>query len=449
MPSFSIRKRCNVSDIATNKPAIIAATDNTPVGRLMPWIVVFTAALFFFFEFMQVNMFNALGPYLFRAYHLKDSVQLGHLSANYMYANVLLLFPAGVILDRVSIKRIIVFTMFLCITCTLAFSFTTQLWQGELCRFVTGLGGAFCLLSCVRLATRWFPPRQMALVAGLIVTFAMTGALIAQKPFTQFAADYGWRHTLLVDSLAGYVMLFLIMIIVKDYPAGKQRMFEAQQSQLQVFRSVMLALRNKQNWLAGIYASLINIPVFILGTWGGMYLHQVYHMSAGSAAGVTSMLFLGLILGSPLFGWISDKLSVRRMPMIVGALICLALVFAIMYWPHASYAALMTLFFLFGLAVSSQIISYAVVAEANPEPLIGAGEGVASFLIMAGGFLIPVFSRLLDIDWHHHFVQGVPYFSLKAYHLAFWLMPIGFIIALFAAIAMSETHCRSFSERNS
>lgn len=417
---------------------------------IQPWLVIFVASTFFFFEFMQVNMFNALDPYLFKAYHLHDSTQLGHLAANYMYANVLFLFPAGVILDRVSTKRVIALAMFCCVTFTLLFSMTTELWQGELCRFMTGIAGAFCLLSCVRLAARWFPPKKMAFVVGLIVTFAMIGAMIAQTPFTVMAQHFGWRKTLMFDGLFGFVMLAMIILFVRDYPKGDKRKVEKQQHELEelgVFKTIFMALRNMQNWLAGIYASLINLPVFLLGSWGMMYLHQVYGFTRKDASEITSIMFVGLIIGSPAFGAMSDFMRRRRLPMVIGAVLSLAAILPIMYVQNLSFMALSALFFLIGFAISSQIISFAVVAESNPESLTGASEGVASLLIMSGGCLIPVFADLLDLNWHHHFVHGLPVYSLHSYHVAFALMPVAFILSLLAVGAIKETYCRSLKER--
>ena len=438
-----------MSKVMTETAPLLPAT--SAWTRALPWIVVFVASTFFFFEFMQINMFNSLDPYLFKAYHLTDTTELGHLAANYNYANVLFLFPAGIILDRLSTRRVIIFAMVACVTCTLLFAFTQQLWQAEICRFVTGIGGAFCLLSCVRLASRWFPAKQMALVVGLIVTFAMLGAMIAQTPFTLLALDYGWRDTLIVDALAGYVMLALIIFVVRDYPRDDSGTIATQMHELTnlgIGTAIAGALSNKQNWLAGIYASLINLPVFLLGSWGIMYLHQVHALTREQCSVITSALFLGLIIGSPLFGWVSDRMQRRRPAMIFGAIVSLAAIIPIMFWSAANYYELMSLFFLLGVAISSQIIAYPVVAESNPEYLTASSEGVASVLIMSGGFLIPVFARILDLSWHHHFVNGLPVYSSRSFHAAFALMPLGFVLALFAACAIKETACRSYTERH-
>lgn len=420
--------------------------------RIQPSLVVFSASLFFFFEFLQMNMFNALDSSLYQAFHLTNSTELGQLSACFMYSMVLFLFPAGMLLDRFSTKKVIQLAMFSCIAFVFLFSFTRTLFQGEICRLMTGIGDAFCLLACVRLASRWFPPKHMALVVGLIVTFAMIGGMVAQTPLTELTKMVGWRTALRMDAAIGVLMWLLITVVVKDFPAGAKAFFQAQHDSLEklgFFHALSRTLSNVQNWLGGIYVSLVNLPLMLLGsTWGGFYLTQTQHLSTIDASWVTSMLFVGMIFGSPAVGWISDKLERRKIPMIVGAIASLAMILVIMYLPHLSLENLLILFFALGFAISSQIIGYPLVAESNPAILTGSAEGIASVLIMSGGFFIPVFPMLLNSHWNHIMKNGVPQYSLHDYHLAFLIMPVAFLIALIAAFAARETYCRAYEERN-
>lgn len=204
---------------------------------------------------------------------------------------------------------------------------------------------------------------------------------------------------------------------------------------------------NIQNWLAGLFVSLVNLPLMLLGsTWGGFYLTQTQHLSSIDASFVDSLLFFGMIIGSPVVGWISDKARQRKMPMIFGTIASLIIILAIMYLPNLSYDSLAILFFMLGFAISSQIIGYPLVAESNPSILTGTSEGLASVLIMSGGFLIPVFPMLLNLHWNHAMKNGIPQYALHNYHLAFLIMPIAFLIALIAAFLVKETRCRSFEE---
>jgi len=419
-------------------------------SRFQPWFVIFSASLFFFFEFMQINMFNALGPSLYHAFHLTDTTDLGTLSASYMYATVLFLFPAGMILDHFSTRRLLVVAMFACVTVTLFFSFTTALWQAEICRFVTGFGGAFCLLSCVRLASRWFPPKKMALVIGLVVTLAMIGGMFAQK-FTKLIELFGWRNTLRIDAVAGYIMLIVVALFVRDYPPGTELTFQRLHHSLEkigFWEAMRRVVTNAQNWLAGLYTSLINLPIFLLGsTWGSWYLAQTQHLSFSDASSVTSMLFVGMIIGSPTLGWLSDQVRRRKTPMVVGAIASIAVIFMIMYIPNLSWMNLMLLFFLLGFVISAQIISYPLIAESNLGVLTATAEGLASALIMSGGFTIPLFPKLLNLYWNHAMYRGTPLYSVENYHLAFFIMPIAFFIAFIISCWVRETRCLSFEDQ--
>lgn len=141
------------------------------------WIVCLIAALFFFYEFIQMNMLSSLNQDLMAAFDV-DATRLGILSSTYFYANVIFLLPAGQLLDRYSTRTIILIALSLCVLGTYLFSLTDSLWIAAFFRFVTGIGSAFCFLSSIRLASRWFPANHMALISGLIVTMAMLGGWV-------------------------------------------------------------------------------------------------------------------------------------------------------------------------------------------------------------------------------------------------------------------------------
>ena len=54
----------------------IRKTTSVEKTSLNAWLVVFTAALFFFYEFIQMNMISSLNQDLMRAFHV-DATKLG------------------------------------------------------------------------------------------------------------------------------------------------------------------------------------------------------------------------------------------------------------------------------------------------------------------------------------------------------------------------------------
>jgi MFS family permease len=412
--------------------------------EIKPWVVCLTAALFFFFIFIQINAFNAINLHLASSFGI-SAAKVSQLSSYYFIGNIVFLFPAGMILDRCSVRRTILLAFLLTILATFIFAITDQFWLAAVCRLIIGLAGAFVLLSCIKLATRWLPPQRMALITGLVVTMAMFGGMVAQTPLTLITDHFGWRDALLFDAGLGVICWLLIFAIVRDYPDGHEEIIAEQKQQLGAmgfWRTLGKVMLNPQNWYGGLFTSLINLPIFLLGAlWGVSYLAQAHNLTRHSASYITSMLFVGMIVGSPVLGWFSDFLGRRRRLMIIGAISALLIILLIIYLPNLSFSEYLILFFLLGFIISSQNIGYPLVAESNPPAITATAMGLASTLIMAGGLTQPLFGWLMDLKWDHTMVNGTPVYSVNDYHLAMLIMPIAFVIALIMAVLAKETYC--------
>lgn len=418
-----------------------------------PWLVCFVAAAYFFYEFIQMNMFNAISSELMRSFNITGA-NLSKMSSAYFYADVIFLFPAGIIIDRVSVRTVILSALGVCVLSSVLFAGAHVLWFAIVCHFAAGIGNAFCLLSCVLLASRWFSPTRLALVTGLIVTFAMAGGAVAQTPLEILTHHVGWRTALLINGALGAFIWFLNWLYVYDRPSDPARDFSRNfqtQSTLHTpsfFAGIKLALRNPQNVFAGAYTSFLNLPIMVLGgLWGGLYLQQTHHFSAVSAATVSSMFFIGTIVGSPIFGVISDNMRSRKLPMIVGAVLSLLAILLTIYLPHYNFTGALALFFMVGFFTSAQVISYPVIAESNSRVITGTSLGLASTIIMGGaGLAQQVFGYIIDHFWDKTLVDGVPQYSASAYHAAMLIFPLTMILGLICAFFIKETHCQDIKQ---
>lgn len=430
----------------TMNPPLTSENISTHQGTRQAWFVCFAAALFFFYEFIQMNMFNAISSDLMRDFSIK-ATELGKLSAIYFYASVLFLPIAGTLLDRFSTRRIILITILLCTVGIASFALTHSMSWAYVFRFISGIGNAFCFLSSIRLASRWFPTKQMALVTGAIVTMAMTGGLVAQTPLTLLTEWLGWRHALLLDAALGLIITGIIWMVVRDYPSELHAEQHTSRSELQnigLVQSLLAAYSNRQNWFCGIYTSLMNLPIALFGAiWGNLYLTQVQHLSAIQASYVITALFVGTLIGGPVVGKISDYISLRRSPMIAGAVFSLITIFIIIHVPNLNLLAYLILFFVLGFITSTQVISYPLAAENNPKIITATSVSVVSFSALAGYAIFqPLFGWLMDLHWSGAMVDNVRIYNAHDYFLALLIIPIGFAIALLASLLLRESHCQ-------
>lgn len=412
---------------------------------LTKWIVCFSAAFFFFYEFIQMNMFNAISNNLMQTFHISGE-DLSQLSSTYFYADVIFLFPAGLLLDRFSTRKIILQALGICIVSTFVFAGARTFWIASLAHFAAGIGNAFCFLSCMILASRWFPARQLALATGLIVTFAMLGGAVAQTPFELLTHYTSWRMAVLINAFLGVIIFIFILLFVTDKPMASTLDYGRELSnipKLHFWPSIKLSLSNRQNWFCGLYTSFLNLPLMVLGgLWGSLFLEQVHHFTRSAATTISSMLFIGTIVGSPFFGAISDKMGKRKFPMLLGAITAFFTTLILMYVTSFNFLSALLLFYFLGFFTSSQVISYPVISESNRKAITGTSLGLASVLIMGGaGLSQQLFGTLIDLHWNKLIQNGAPVYNTNDFQLALAVFPITLCLALGLAIFIKETNC--------
>lgn len=403
---------------------------------LSPWIICFSAALFFAYELMQLHLFNAISPMLLKAFNIGTG-KFGTLSSTYLLADVIFLLPAGIILDRFSLRRVILCALCLCVLGTFGFGLSQTYVQACLCHFLSGIGNAFCFLSCMLLVSQWFPKKRQALVIGLVVTIGLFGGIIAQTPFSYLAQAFTWRQALFIDGLIGILIFGIVFAFVKD---AKQASTQSAAEQIPFFQGIKLSLANRQNILCGLYTGLMNLPIMIIGAvWASLFLTQVHHTSLSMASFIASMICFGTIVGSPLFGWISDTFQQRTPLMLFGAFTSLIVFSLIFLIPHPSNYQLVTLFFLLGFFSSTQVLGYPTITESNPPHLTGTAMGIAAVIIMGLPMLLqPLTGKLIELNWDGTMLNGVPHYSPMDFVAGFSIFPIGFILAFILGKVIEE-----------
>lgn len=417
--------------------AVVEKDVMVPPGGLTAWVVCLSAGLFFFYEFFQLNLFDVINQPLRDAFAL-DAAQLSWMSSTFLWANILFLIPAGVILDRYATRLAILMAMGLCVAGTVGFALTESFVLASFFHFLTGVGNAFCFVACVVLVSKWFPPRRQALVIGCIVTMAFLGGMIAHTPLVYLNEHYGWRHALLIDGGVGVLFLVWIASVVKDSPTIDLAISSTRRATAKP--NFFQALANKQTWLAGFYTSCLNLPIMVLcALWGASYLQAVHDLTAVNASNIVSLIFIGSIIGCPLMGWISDSLGKRKPLMIMGAFATLIAIVPLVFAVTLPHWLLNLLFFLIGLFSSTQVISYPMIAESNSEANTGVATSIASVVIMGGAGIGQVlFGWLMQL----HAGVTMKLYASADYNFAMWMFPIAIFLALMAIFLAKETYCK-------
>jgi sugar phosphate permease len=321
-------------------------------------------------------------------------------------------------------------------------------------RLLVGLGASVLLVAWLSLASAWFRPDEFATISGWTQTVGNVGALAAASPLALLVEALGWRQTFVMIGGVTLVLAVVAAGLIRDRPealglppVNTERAGRAA-SLRDVLRGVPAVVANRRTWppilaAGGVYTTLITF----LGLWGVPYLTQVYGLTRVNAATVVSMLAVGMGVGSPVAGWLSDrKLRRRRLPMLV-----FAAVYAACWAPLALSATtrlpaplLIPFFLVMGFASSGLVLVWSCVREVNNPALVGIAVGFCNMPIFLGFALLQWLTGvILDANWSGLMAGGARLYPPAAYQAAFGVCLALAAGAVLAATLITETHGRN------
>ncbi|MDF1760821.1 MAG: MFS transporter [Coxiellaceae bacterium] len=316
--------------------------------KLYPWFCWFLASSFIFYKYLLQVSPTVMLPELMAAFKLTGA-SIGTLAAYFFYSYLLMQLPAGILLDQFRPRYLISVAIGICAMGALVFSQSNTLLYAQLGRILMGIGGAFSAVGTMKIISMWFPTKRFALVSGLMMSMAMLGAIGGEAPLSYLISYVGWRNALLFLAIGGFALSLLFFLLIRDNTSCSPTKVSIEKLDWTTFcAGIALILKNKQTWLVALYSGLAFAPVSAFaGLWGTPFIMQKYFITRGAAAGLVSMTFIGFAMGSPLSGWLSDRMYRRKPVMIIGTSISLVALLLIIYSPTLPLFVLATLFLIF------------------------------------------------------------------------------------------------------
>jgi len=398
-------------------------------SRLYPWVIIALASLFLFYKYVLQIGPSVMTNQLMQQFQLTGA-GLGNLAATFFYSYLIAQLFAGPLLDRFSPRLLTALAIGLCALGALTFPGAPSLFDACISRMMIGVGAAFATISYIKFTAMWFKPSQFAFVTGLIATAAMAGSMAGQVPMAYLVETVGWQNALYASGIFGVVLAALFFLVARNKaePVAAQ-VVTSSTIRLADFTEV---LKQKRNWYLMFYSGLAFTPLAVFGgLWGDPFLQKAYHVSNTEAASLVSLMFLGLAVGGPLLGVISDKIGKRYSIMLLGSMMAFISLTMVIYVNALPISMVGTLLFLFGLGSAGFMLSFAVGKEINRAAVAGTvvaliNTGDAVF----GAVTEPLLGKFLDVFWQGKTANSVHIFSLHNYHIAMSLLPVYLLFAV-------------------
>lgn len=373
-------------------------------ANLRSWIIWLTAGSFYLFEFVHRIALSVMLPELSQSFNVSSALLSG-LAASYFFAYAFAQIPVGLLIDRYGTRLLLTLACFLITIASFLFAYTDNIFLATYCRILIGFGSAFAFVGCLKVAANWFPAHRFAFIVGLTNLFGVVGALIGGNPIAHAVDAFGWRDIMYSSGVIGLVITFLLWKIVRDAPKSKKT---------ELIRFKLLAvIQNRQTWLIAIFAGCMVAPIVSYSElWGVTYLMNTYNLSRPDAAHITTLTFIGIAIGGPMIGWLSDYFRQRTVFMafgLTGALISMSL---ILFGPQLPLWFVSFLHIIFGFFTSTMLLCFSLNSEATAPGIRATTIAFTNSIIMLSGALLQTLTGyLLDSTYNNFNLSFLPIIS--------------------------------------
>lgn len=420
------------------------ATTNRQFKSFYPWVVWGLGAAFFFAEYLGRVAPSVVATDLMKAFHV-GALSIGTLSGMFLLPYIAMQMPVGMLVDRYGPHKILTVTAGLCALGCFLFASAKGLFVADLGRFLMGFGASFAFVGALKLATLWFSPTRIGLLAGLTQALGMFGAAIGEGPLANLYQSLGWRTTIVMIGFILLLIAVLIALVVRDHPDRvKVPQHSHTSTHMALLASLLVVVKNPQSWLNGLYVGLIYAPTGAFAEmWGVTYVNRVNGIDKMDAADAISCIFLGWAVGGPLAGMLSDRIRRRKPVMYASAIFSLLFITAALYMPNLSTTMLFLLMFLYGVANTGVGVSYALSGEINPLNVAGTSIAFANMasIIIAAAFQ-PLIGWFLDLQWTGELLSGTPFYTPEMFQKSMIVLPICLALGIIVTFFVKETHCQ-------
>lgn len=407
---------------------------------LLPLLGWFTGALFFFYAWVLRVAPSVMVDELMRDFSVGAGV-LGNLSAAYFYGYAGMQIPVGLMLDRFGPRRLMSVAAALCGCGCILFATGESLATVTAGRFLIGASAAFSLVGAMAVAGQWFQANRFALLSGLAMAMGMAGGVFGQAPLRIAVEASDWRTTMFALGAGGFAIGIMAWATVRDKRRGQGGL-------AQVLSGLRTVARDRQTWLIAICGLGSTAPLLgFAGLWGVPFLGTAYGLERTEAAAITSLMIAGWGVGAPLFGWWSDRIGRRCMPLLLGVAAETLTLGLLIFLPALPIPVLATLSFAVGLFGASQIACFGLIREIHPPSLSGTAIGMVNGMVTGAGALFqPLIGVLLDLAWSGRIIAGVRIYEAADYRMALAVLVVFSGIAALCVIPIRETNCRPVSD---
>ena len=220
------------------------------------------------------------------------------------------------------------------------FGIHTQVFWASIGFAIFAVGVEVAGITVSKIIVKWFKGKEMALAMGMQMAVARMGTLLAMAAPVPLATFFANKHIQLVNGelvekmgnsvsapiafalvllTIGFIAFFIYMAMDKKLDASIADSGEVDNEEPFKFSDIFSIIKNKGFWLIAVLCVLFYSSVFPFIKYAADLMVNKYGLDQSVAGLIPSVLPLGTLFLTPLFGSIYDKKGKGATMMIIGA----------------------------------------------------------------------------------------------------------------------------------
>lgn len=387
------------------------------ISPYQAWSMWAVASLFYAYQYVLRVLPNIIMPDLLTHFNT-NAMEFGQFAGLYYIGYAGAHIPLGIWLDRTSPKIVIPICIILTVTGIAPLLISDTMAAANIGRFIMGIGSSGAILGAFKVIRLGFPENQFNRMLGLCVTVGLLGALYGGLPVKHLLETNHWQTVVLYFCWIGVALAVLAKVLIP-------KAHKATVVTNNIMSDIAQVLKNKSVIIVCVCSGLMVGPLEgFADVWGAGFLQSLYNVPATNAAGMTSLIFLGMCFGAPGLTYLADRLGTHINVIIFSGLFMMA-VFIAMLMGLGTPELISILLTVVGIFCAYQIIGIYVASTYVRERLVGLTTAVANMIIMMFGY---VFHSTIGLLMGAHQESGN--FSAEQYQFGLSVIPIALGVAV-------------------
>jgi MFS family permease len=234
-----------------------------------------------------------------------DARGVAMLASSYFWGYTLMQIPAGLLVDRYGVKRVVLGSLAASTLGSAAFALAPTLLDVFAARLVVACGDALVFTALLKLVAQSFSDQRFGIMSGISQVSGYLGGVLATTPLAAAVTGFGWRACFIFIACASLANLCLAWGTLRPDPASRSN-----RTIKSVLVSAHRALAQPANWgCAMSFASHFAVVTTLSGVWGIPMVAHIFNISPSTAGAPLFGFMVGNAAGSIFLGHMADRMA--------------------------------------------------------------------------------------------------------------------------------------------